>query len=97
MATKRLLKELEQYRKDPSRAVPSLEPVSDDDLFKLKAALRGPEGTAYEGIPTIPTCHDEEPILISFIRSTLPPLPLSPRKLPSAPTKNRLPHPLLSP
>lgn len=50
MATKRLLKELDQYRKDPPPAVPSLEPVSEDDIFNLTATLRGPEGTAYEGM-----------------------------------------------
>jgi len=51
MATKRLLKELDQYRKDPSPAVPSLEPSTEDDILNLTATLRGPEGTAYEGTP----------------------------------------------
>lgn len=50
MAAKRLIKELEQYNKQPSPAVPRLEPTSDDDLFHLTAELRGPEGTAYEGV-----------------------------------------------
>ncbi|KAF2770818.1 ubiquitin-conjugating enzyme [Teratosphaeria nubilosa] len=49
MATKRLLKELDQHRKDPSPAVSRLEPVSDNDLLHLTATLQGPEGTAYEG------------------------------------------------
>lgn len=49
MASKRLIKELDAYRRNPSSAVSTLEPVSDDDLFHLKAVLRGPQGTAYEG------------------------------------------------
>ncbi|KAK1064363.1 hypothetical protein LTR33_012080 [Friedmanniomyces endolithicus] len=48
MASKRLIKELEQYSRDPSPAVSRLETV-DDDLTHLTADLRGPEGTAYEG------------------------------------------------
>lgn len=49
MASKRLIKELDAYRRDPSAALSVLEPRSDDDLFHLVAVLRGPEGTAYEG------------------------------------------------
>jgi ubiquitin-protein ligase len=49
MATKRILKELDQYCKEPSPAVTRLEPVSEDDLLQLTATLKGPEGTAYEG------------------------------------------------
>lgn len=48
MASKRLIRELEQYAKDPSPAVPKLEPVNDN-LFHLSAILKGPGGTAYEG------------------------------------------------
>lgn len=51
MATKRLTKELGQYAKNPSPAVPRLEPTNEHDLFHLTADLRGPEGTAYEGEP----------------------------------------------
>ena len=55
MASKRLIKELDAYNRDPSPALSTLEPVSDDDLFHLTAVLRGPEETAYEGKePTIP-------------------------------------------
>lgn len=49
MASKRLIKELDAYNRDPSSAVVSLQPVSDDDLFNLTAILKGPDGTAYEG------------------------------------------------
>ena len=49
MASKRLIKELDAYNRDSSPAVLSLEPVSDDDFFHLKAVLRGPDDTAYEG------------------------------------------------
>ncbi|KAK0253056.1 hypothetical protein LTR91_021923 [Friedmanniomyces endolithicus] len=48
MASKRLIKELEQYSRDPSPAVSRLEAVHDD-LTHLTADLRGPAGTAYEG------------------------------------------------
>ena len=53
MASKRLIKELNAYNREPSSAVVSLEPVSDDDLFNLRAVLRGPDETAYEGIHPI--------------------------------------------
>jgi hypothetical protein len=49
MAAKRLIKELDQYNKDPSPAVLRLEPASEDDIFHLTAVLRGPDGTAYDG------------------------------------------------
>jgi len=49
MAAKRLIKELDQYAKDPSPALLRLEPTSDEDIFHLTAVLRGPQGTAYEG------------------------------------------------
>lgn len=49
MASKRLIKELDAYNRDPSPALSSLQPVNDDDLFYWTAILRGPEGTAYEG------------------------------------------------
>ncbi|KAK3110480.1 hypothetical protein LTR53_015185 [Teratosphaeriaceae sp. CCFEE 6253] len=48
MASKRLIKELEQYAKDSSPAVLRLDTVGGD-LTLLSADLRGPEGTAYEG------------------------------------------------
>ena len=57
MAAKRLIKELEQYSKVPSPAVTHLEPISDDDLTRLTAGLRGPDGTAYEGTLTLES-HD---------------------------------------
>ncbi|KAK5137090.1 hypothetical protein LTR08_001099 [Meristemomyces frigidus] len=49
MASKRLIKELDQYSKEPSPAVTRLELINDDDLTRLTASLRGPDGTAYEG------------------------------------------------
>lgn len=50
MATKRLIKELDAYNRDPSSpAVAELYPVREDDLMELRAVLRGPEGTGYEG------------------------------------------------
>ena len=54
MASKRLIKELDAYRRDPSSAVANLDPI-DDDLFHLKAVLKGPDDTAYEGILHFPS------------------------------------------
>ena len=64
MAAKRLIKELDQYNKDPSPALLRLEPTSDDDIFHLTAVLRGPDGTAYEGKsgPLSSNSHTSEPI-----------------------------------
>lgn len=80
MATKRLRKELEQYAKSPSPAIPRLEPV-DDDLFNLTAVLRGPEGTAYEGKSfanhpkntTIPSANSFLPGGLFTLSLSLPP------------------------
>ncbi|KAM0691122.1 hypothetical protein Q7P36_009893 [Cladosporium allicinum] len=71
MASKRLIKELDQYNKDPSPAVTLLEPTSDDDLFHLTAVLRGPDGTAYEGgiftlHLSIPSTYPNSPPTITF-------------------------------
>ncbi|KAM0714067.1 hypothetical protein Q7P37_011031 [Cladosporium fusiforme] len=71
MAAKRLIKELDAYHKDPSPAVPSLEPTDENDLFHLTARLRGPDGTAYEGGTftlslTIPPTYPNTPPTITF-------------------------------
>lgn len=63
MATKRLIKELDAYNREPSAALSRLEPVSDDDVFQLAAVLRGPEGTAYEGEASFYLQHDTLSIL----------------------------------
>ncbi|KAJ1735772.1 E2 ubiquitin-protein ligase peroxin 4 [Coemansia biformis] len=48
--TKRLLKELHDIRKEPSTAeLASLGPVSDADLLRWRAVLRGPRDTPYAG------------------------------------------------
>lgn len=49
MAAKRLIKELDAYNRDPSPAIVSLEPLSDEDILHLTAVLAGPGETAYEG------------------------------------------------
>ena len=64
MAAKRLIKELDQYNKDPSPAVLRLEPTSDDDLFHLTAVLRGPDSTAYEGMYALSHVIATPPIYI---------------------------------
>lgn len=71
MAAKRLIKELDQYNKDPSPALLRLEPTSDDDIFHLTAVLRGPDGTAYEGgiftlTLTVPQTYPNTPPQITF-------------------------------
>lgn len=53
MATKRIIRELEAYNRDPSPVLSRLEPISDDNLLELTATLLGPEGTAYEGIHSL--------------------------------------------
>jgi hypothetical protein len=50
--TKRLIQELQDYHKDPNPALLHLGPVSDDELTKWTAVLKGVEGTAYEGMPS---------------------------------------------
>ncbi|KAJ2078844.1 E2 ubiquitin-protein ligase peroxin 4 [Coemansia sp. RSA 988] len=47
--TKRLLKELQDIRKDLSDELLSLEPVNDEDLLQWHAILRGPQETPYQG------------------------------------------------
>ncbi|KAK5173025.1 uncharacterized protein LTR77_003147 [Saxophila tyrrhenica] len=49
MASKRLIKELDMFNREPSSAVVELATVSDEDLFHLRAVLKGPDETAYEG------------------------------------------------
>ncbi|KAK5120127.1 hypothetical protein LTR85_006608 [Meristemomyces frigidus] len=71
MASKRLIKELDQYSKDPSPAVSKLEPNTDDDLTHLSAVLRGPDGTAYEGgewnlTITVPSSYPNTPPEVRF-------------------------------
>lgn len=54
-ATRRLLKELQNYERDPSEALLHLAPTHDDDLMHWTAVLKGVNGTAYEG-QTEPLC-----------------------------------------
>lgn len=48
--TKRLIQELQNYHHDPNPALLHLGPVSDDELMKWTAVLKGVEGTGYEGL-----------------------------------------------
>lgn len=48
-SSKRLLKELSNYDKEPSEALVHLAPVNDDDLMHWTAVMKGVQGTAYEG------------------------------------------------
>lgn len=49
MASKRLIKELQQSQSEHSPALSQVGLVDEGDLFHWNAVLRGPEGTAYEG------------------------------------------------
>lgn len=60
MATKRIIRELEAYNRDPSPVLSRLEPISDDNLLELTATLLGPEGTAYEGNSLLPPKKGKE-------------------------------------
>jgi hypothetical protein len=48
-ASKRLIKELQNYQNEPNEALLELGPVDDDELFHWTALMKGVEGTAYEG------------------------------------------------
>ncbi|KAK3616070.1 hypothetical protein LTR56_026197 [Elasticomyces elasticus] len=70
MASRRLIKELEQYSKDPFHAIARLDAVGDD-LTQLSADLRGPEGTAYEGglwtlSISVPSSYPNTPPVLHF-------------------------------
>lgn len=48
--TKRLLRELKEYSREPNDALVSLAPVSDDDILHWEAVLKGVPDSPYEGI-----------------------------------------------
>ncbi|KAJ3281461.1 hypothetical protein HK104_011456 [Borealophlyctis nickersoniae] len=47
--SRRLLKELRDFQRDPSPQISHLAPVSDDDLFTWRAVIVGPSESPYEG------------------------------------------------
>ncbi|KAJ2518918.1 E2 ubiquitin-protein ligase peroxin 4 [Coemansia sp. RSA 1939] len=47
--TKRLLKELQDVRKESSKGILCLEPKCDDDILEWRAVLQGPQDTPYHG------------------------------------------------
>ncbi|THD00305.1 hypothetical protein EYZ11_000198 [Aspergillus tanneri] len=49
--TQRLLRELKDYTNSPNEALLHLGPVTDDDLLRWEAVLKGVKGTPYEDIP----------------------------------------------
>lgn len=51
--TKRLLQELKDHNSEPFPFLQHLGPRSESQLFEWEAVMRGPGGTAYEGIPNI--------------------------------------------
>ncbi|KAE9988030.1 hypothetical protein EG327_003554 [Venturia inaequalis] len=69
--TKRLIQELQDYHNDPNPALLHLGPVTDDELMKWQAVLKGVEGTGYEGgrwllSITIPPTYPLAPPTITF-------------------------------
>ena len=97
MATKRLIKELDAYHRDPSPALRELQPVSDDDLFNWNAVLRGPEGTAYEGIYRTTFQNMCTASILIHSRWSLHPLNLYPLQLPILTAQYPLSNTLLPP
>ncbi len=53
--TKRLLQELKDHNSEPLPFLQHLGPKSESQLFKWEAVMRGPGGTAYEGMLCFPT------------------------------------------
>lgn len=53
-AAKRLIQELRSYEREPNDALSHLGPVSDDELMHWTAIMKGPSGTAYEGLSLLP-------------------------------------------
>lgn len=58
--TKRLLQELKDHNSEPLPFLQHLGPKSESQLFEWEAIMRGPGGTAYEGMlfyhTIIPPC-----------------------------------------
>ncbi|KAJ2399524.1 E2 ubiquitin-protein ligase peroxin 4 [Coemansia sp. RSA 2559] len=70
--TKRLLKELQDIRKEPSEGIVFLEPKNDDDILQWRAVLQGPQGTPYYGGKfelhiSIPEQYPIKPPTLAFI------------------------------
>lgn len=96
MASKRLIRELDAYNREPSPAVSALRLTSDDDLFHLNAVLLGPEETAYEG--TSRACiNDFKLIIADAFRRCLQSHHLRTSQLPSLSTGYPLSNPVLPP
>jgi peroxin-4 len=48
--TQRLLRELKDYAKSPNENLLHLGPVTDEDILRWEAVLKGVNGTPYEGM-----------------------------------------------
>nr|POE53273.1 ubiquitin-conjugating enzyme e2 16 [Quercus suber] len=67
MATKRTIKELDAYRRDPSTAISKLEPVNEEDLRTLRAVLIGPTGGRWDLSIAVPQAYPNEPPILTFL------------------------------
>ncbi|KND00149.1 uncharacterized protein SPPG_04490 [Spizellomyces punctatus DAOM BR117] len=70
--TRRLIKELRDYQRDPNPQVVELSPTSDDNLLAWRAVIAGQEGTIYEGGRfdldiVVPNSYPMQPPTIKFI------------------------------
>ncbi|TPX68410.1 hypothetical protein SpCBS45565_g03107 [Spizellomyces sp. 'palustris'] len=70
--TRRLIKELRDYQRDPNPQVVELSPTSDDNLLAWRAVIVGQEGTIYEGGRfdldiVVPSSYPMQPPTIKFI------------------------------
>ncbi|KAJ2590328.1 E2 ubiquitin-protein ligase peroxin 4 [Coemansia sp. RSA 1722] len=70
--TRRLLRELHDIQKDPSEELVSLAPISDDDILRWRAVLRGPRDTPYSAVCfemhiEIPEQYPIKPPTLTFV------------------------------
>jgi len=71
-ATKRLLREIQDYQEAPNDALLHLGPIGDEDLFRWEAVLKGVRGSAYDGglwllSIAVPPTYPNTPPTITFV------------------------------
>ncbi|KAI8867269.1 ubiquitin-conjugating enzyme [Ramicandelaber brevisporus] len=70
--SKRLLRELQEYRRSAPPELPQLEPLKDDDLLEWRATIAGPSDTPFEGgkfklLISIPPTYPLKPPTMRFV------------------------------
>lgn len=71
-STRRLLNELQNYRKEPNPALLSLAPISEDSIAHWEAVMVGVPGSAYEKGQwkidiQIPESYPNQPPKVAFV------------------------------